>query len=350
MNRKKYRKWLLLIFGVYIVAFLYYLSHLPLTMPVDAGVTAERKVMPLGMPVGIYIKTKGVLVLDTGEVADMEGRRTSPSENILRRGDYILEADGKMIHSIDGLTEILENWKGGDILLNVLRGKDETALRMTPVRTSESEYKIGAWIRQDAQGIGTLTYVDPENHFGALGHGITDGDTSLRIDISGGRLYQTQIFSIVKGADGNPGEMIGSIDYRQGEILGAITSNNENGIFGSLAEEVCLYDEQQALPVGYKQDIEKGPASIRCCVDGTVKDYAVEIESIDMGSVDKNRDMVIQITDPELLNRTNGIVQGMSGSPIIQNGKFIGAVTHVFVNDSTKGYGIFAEKMLDAAP
>lgn len=111
-------------------------------MPVDAGVTAERKVMPLGMPVGIYIKTKGVLVLDTGEVADMEGRRTSPSENILRRGDYILEADGKMIHSIDGLTEILENWKGGDILLNVLRGKDETALRMTPVRTSESEYKI----------------------------------------------------------------------------------------------------------------------------------------------------------------------------------------------------------------
>ena len=254
MNRKKYRKWLLLIFGVYIVAFLYYLSHLPLTMPVDAGVTAERKVMPLGMPVGIYIKTKGVLVLDTGEVADMEGRRTSPSENILRRGDYILEADGKMIHSIDGLTEILENWKGGDILLNVLRGKDETALRMTPVRTSESEYKIGAWIRQDAQGIGTLTYVDPENHFGALGHGITDVDTSLRIDISGGRLYQTQIFSIVKGADGNPGEMIGSIDYRQGEILGAITSNNENGIFGSLAEEVCLYDEQQALPVGYKQD------------------------------------------------------------------------------------------------
>jgi len=167
-------------------------------MPVDAGVTAERKVMPLGMPVGIYIKTKGVLVLDTGEVADMEGRRTSPSENILRRGDYILEADGKMIHSIDGLTEILENWKGGDILLNVLRGKDETALRMTPVRTSESEYKIGAWIRQDAQGIGTLTYVDPENHFGALGHGITDVDTSLRIDISGG-CTRRRFFQLLRG-------------------------------------------------------------------------------------------------------------------------------------------------------
>ncbi len=349
MNRKKYRKCLCFIFVVYIIVFLYYLSNVPLTVQVDASVTTEKKVMPLGVPVGIYIKTKGVLVLGTGEVTDIDGRKMEPAANILRSGDYILEADGKQICSTDELTGILEEWKGGDLLLNVLRGNDETALRMTPVRTADSEYKIGAWIRQDAQGIGTLSYVDSENNFGALGHGITDVDTSLRIDISGGRLYETQIFSIVKGEDGNPGEMIGSINYRQGKILGNIRSNNENGIFGSLAEDFYLYDESKAIPVASKHEIEKGPASIRCCVDGEVKDYAVEIQSIDPGGMNENRDMVIQIKDPDLLKRTNGIVQGMSGSPIIQNGKFVGAVTHVFVNDSAKGYGIFAERMMDGA-
>ena len=141
--------------------------------------------------------------------------------------------------------------------------------------------------------------------------------------------------------------MVGNIDYKHGQILGRIETNNDNGIFGTLSDDVRLYDESQALPVGFRHEVKKGEAVVRCCVDGEVKDYTVEIESLELGGSGKNRDMVIKITDEALLNTTNGIVQGMSGSPIIQDGKIIGAVTHVFVNDSTRGYGIFIEHMLD---
>ncbi len=313
----------------------------------EVDVVDEMKLMPLGMPVGIYIRTKGVMVLGTGAVTTYDGDRVEPAEDVLQSGDYIVALEGKEIQSIDDLTETLENWDGGDMLLKILRNNEEVEVRVTPVRTEDSKYKIGVWIRQDAQGIGTLSYVDSENHFAALGHSITDVDTSQRIDISSGRLYQSNILSIVKGQNGVPGEMVGNIDYKYGQILGTIESNNDNGIFGTLSDDVKLYDESQALPVGFRHEVEKGPAIVRCCVDGEVKDYDVEIESLELGSAGKNRDMVIKITDEDLLNTTNGIVQGMSGSPIIQNGKIIGAVTHVFVNDSTKGYGIFIENMLE---
>lgn len=422
MNRKKYRRWLIIVFIIYLCVFLYYLSYtihtsipdvwkmtvgkeetldfnLPLTMQADGeslaaasingekvpsnqihldlnepvsvnmeekgtyhfslkwmgfhlkdvevDVVDEMKLMPLGMPVGIYIRTKGVMVLGTGAVTTYDGDRVEPAEDVLQSGDYIMALGDEEIQSIDDLTETLENWNGGDMLLKVLRNDEEIEVRVTPVRTEDSKYKIGVWIRQDAQGIGTLSYVDSENHFAALGHSITDVDTSQKIDISGGRLYQSNILSIVKGQNGVPGEMVGNIDYKHGQILGRIETNNDNGIFGTLSDDVRLYDESQALPVGFRHEVKKGEAVVRCCVDGEVKDYTVEIESLELGGSGKNRDMVIKITDEALLNTTNGIVQGMSGSPIIQDGKIIGAVTHVFVNDSTRGYGIFIEHMLD---
>ena len=422
MNRKKYRRWLIIVFIIYLCVFLYYLSYtihtsipdvwkmtvgkeetldfnLPLTMQADGeslaaasingekvpsnqihldlnepvsvnmeekgtyhfslkwmgfhlkdvevDVVDEMKLMPLGMPVGIYIRTKGVMVLGTGAVTTYDGDRVEPAEDVLQSGDYIMALGDEEIQSIDDLTEALENWNGGDMLLKVLRNDEEIEVRVTPVRTEDSKYKIGVWIRQDAQGIGTLSYVDSENHFAALGHSITDVDTSQKIDISGGRLYQSNILSIVKGQNGVPGEMVGNIDYKHGQILGRIETNNDNGIFGTLSDDVRLYDESQALPVGFRHEVKKGEAVVRCCVDGEVKDYTVEIESLELGGSGKNRDMVIKITDEALLNTTNGIVQGMSGSPIIQDGKIIGAVTHVFVNDSTRGYGIFIEHMLD---
>ncbi len=422
MNRKKYRRWLIIVFIIYLCVFLYYLSYtihtsipdvwkmtvgkeetldfnLPLIMQADGesraaasingekvpsnqihldlnepvsvnmeekgtyhfslkwmgfhlkdvevDVVDEMKLMPLGMPVGIYIRTKGVMVLGTGAVTTYDGDRVEPAEDVLQSGDYIMALGDEEIQSIDDLTETLENWNGGDMLLKVLRNDEEIEVRVTPVRTEDSKYKIGVWIRQDAQGIGTLSYVDSENHFAALGHSITDVDTSQKIDISGGRLYQSNILSIVKGQNGVPGEMVGNIDYKHGQILGRIETNNDNGIFGTLSDDVRLYDESQALPVGFRHEVKKGEAVVRCCVDGEVKDYTVEIESLELGGSGKNRDMVIKITDEALLNTTNGIVQGMSGSPIIQDGKIIGAVTHVFVNDSTRGYGIFIEHMLD---
>lgn len=422
MNRKIYRRWLIVIFAVYLAAFFYYLSywiqkaipdvwrmtagqeetldfnipltvqtdgvsipaasingekvpsnriHLNLSQPVSVNiketgsykvsvscmgvrlknvkvdVVDEIKVMPLGMPVGIYIRTKGVMVLGTGDVTTFEGSRITPAKDILESGDYILEAAEKPVISIDSFTQTLKNWEGGELILKIWRNGQEMNVRITPVRTDDAEYKIGAWIRQDAQGIGTLSYVDADNHFGALGHGITDIDTSQRIDIRDGNLYQSTILSVVKGKNGSPGEMIGNIDYKYGQILGEIKYNSENGIFGTLGDNVNIYDESQALPVGLKYEIKKGAASIRCCVDDEIKDYDIEIESIDMGNFAQNKDMVIRICDEELLSKTNGIIQGMSGSPIIQNGKFIGAVTHVFVEDSTRGYGIFAERMLN---
>lgn len=419
MNRKKYRRWLIVAFSVYLCVFLYYLSglisrsipdvwrltagqeetldfNLPLTVEADeealaaasingskvpsgqirlseplsvniekkgtfkvalkcmgfhlkdveVNVMDEVKVMPLGIPVGIYIKTNGVMVLGTGAVTTYEGDRVEPAADILKSGDYILEADGSEIASIENFTNLLKNWQGGDLLLKILRNGEKEDVRITPVRSGDKGYKIGAWIRQDAQGIGTLTYIDSENNFGALGHGITDVDTSLLINIRSGRLYESNILSIVKGQNGTPGEMVGNIKYKDGNILGEIKSNNEFGIFGIVDENLNLYDETLAMPVGMKQEVKKGEATVRCCVDGEIKDYDIEIESVDLGSFTKNKDMVIRITDENLLNATNGIVQGMSGSPIIQNGKFIGAVTHVFVNDSTRGYGIFAERML----
>jgi stage IV sporulation protein B len=348
MNRKKYRRCLVFVFIVYLFVFLYFSLSMKTEDVSQTAVAAnpEIKLMPLGMPVGIYIRTKGIMVLGTGAVTTCEGDQVEPAADVLESGDYILALEDKTIETIEDLTDVLETWDGGDMLLTVLRNDEETKVRLTPVRSNDGSYKIGVWVRQDAQGIGTLTYVDSENHFAALGHSITDVDTSRTIDISGGRLYPSNIFSIVKGQNGVPGEMVGNIDYRYSQVMGTIESNNENGIYGTFGENIELYDESQAIPVGYSNEIKKGAAVIRCYIDGEVKDYAVEIESIRRSGDEKNRDMVIKITDEELLKETNGIIQGMSGSPIIQDGKLIGAVTHVFVNDCTKGYGIFVEKML----
>lgn len=368
MNREKYRKCLIVIFAVYLCTFIYYLSYTIYTSALGQALTVmrvteeedvsnkknkeenyDKKFMPLGMPVGIYIRSKGVMVLNTSEITDINGKKHEPTKDGLECGDYIVCFNGKDVESIDSFTEMVKKNGDKECTLTILRDGEEKKIEMAPVQTDIDNYKLGVWVRQDAQGIGTLSFVDEDGNFAALGHGITDVDTSKIIDIQSGRLYESKILSIVKGRDGNPGEMIGHIDYKNSPVLGIIEKNNERGIYGTLLDSVDLYKEELALPIGNKDEVREGAAVIRCNVDGNVKDYDIIIEKVEKICLNENRNMVIEIIDSELLDETNGIIQGMSGSPLIQNGKLIGAVTHVLVNDPTRGYGIFIENMLETA-
>ena len=233
------------------------------------------------------------------------------------------------------------------LTLNVRRDGEEMKVEMTPVQTADGDYKLGLWIRDDTQGIGTMTYLCTNGDFGALGHGISDSDTGLLVQSSGGDVYDTEIMGIDKGTFGKPGVMSGVIYYGSQSRLGSIEANTNEGIFGVVNDKLRNRIKSDAVPVGYRQDVKKGAAYIRSSVSGEVKDYRIEIQKVDYSTARKSKDMIIKVTDPELLALTGGIVQGMSGSPIIQDGKLIGAVTHVFIQDSTRGYGIFIENMLE---
>lgn len=308
-----------------------------------------KEVYVSGEAVGIYMQTKGVLIIDTDEIRSESGETEEPARNIVRPGDYIVAFNQNKIQCKQDLLDDLAALDEEVVTLKVRRGKETIPLSLHPVKDEEGKYKLGIWVRDDTQGIGTLTYVDEDGRFGALGHGISDVDTGELLSIAEGNLYGAQILGIRKGEKGNPGELSGLIRYESGNILGDISENRKNGIFGILDPEQLKKLDLQKIPIGYKQDLKTGPASILCCTDGAVKEYAAEITRIDMNHEDTNKSFVIQITDKELLEKTGGIVQGMSGSPVLQNGKLFGAVTHVFVQDSTGGYGIFIENMTGEA-
>ncbi len=313
---------------------------------VEVTLCEEKKVWAGGEPVGIYMKTDGVLVVGTGEITQADGTVLEPARNIVRSGDYILEANGQKTETKEDLISCLAQCAGSDVVLAVNRGGEVSSIRLSPVLTAQQDYKLGIWVRDDTQGIGTLTYVDEEGNFGALGHGISDVDTGTLLALQEGTLYRTNILSVIKGTQGIPGELSGVIRYAGEEIIGTIAENTQTGIFGNLNRHQEEYEKGELVEIAYKQDVETGPAVIRSSVSGELKEYDIVIEKVRVSDREVNKSMVIRITDPELLEITGGIVQGMSGSPILQNGKLIGAVTHVFVNDSTCGYGIFVEDML----
>lgn len=309
---------------------------------VSVEIIEEIEVIPGGEVIGLQIETEGVLVLGTGVVTKKDGSTAEPAKGILKSGDYIVGINGKFnITRSDLLSAIGEE----PLYLTIKREGKLQHVTIQPVPDATGEYRIGTWIRTDAQGIGTITYMTTNGEFGALGHGITDVDTGLLMHISGGKLYDAEVLSVVKGKSGTPGELIGII--RQAGIgkIGEITTNCSKGIYGQLKRSVV--EGEETIPIGLKQEITVGPASILCQVDSAVREYAIEIEKIELGRTNDNKGLVIRITDENLLAKTGGIVQGMSGSPIIQNGKLIGAVTHVLISDPTKGYGIFIESMLE---
>lgn len=314
---------------------------------VDVG--PDRYATPCGTPVGIYLKADGVMVIGTGEIINEAGNAVEPAFGILKSGDYIESANGLRLKTKDDLIETVNTCNGETVHMVVRRNGNLLNLEVDPVQAADGSYKLGAWVRDDTQGIGTMTYVTQEGSFGALGHGISDSDTGQLVAVEGGELYETEILGIEKGVSGNPGVMSGVIYYGPGTKLGEVTDNTDEGIFGTVNAEFRSQMESEPIPIGFRQDVKKGAAFIRSSVSGEVKDYAIEIQRVDHASLQKNKGMTIKVVDEELLALTGGIVQGMSGSPIIQDGKLIGAVTHVLVNDPTRGYGIFIENMLDAA-
>ncbi len=311
---------------------------------VQVQTVEDKWVSVCGASVGLYMETQGVLVVDTGEITDVEGLVENPAENIVKPGDYILEVNGTTIGGKKELIEKIQTSQGEAMNLLVNREGEEIPLSLEPVMTPEQDYKLGIWVRDNTQGIGTLTYVDQEGKFGALGHGISDTDTGELLDVSQGELYQAQILSVLKGTKGVPGELSGYIEYEDSKKIGTIEKNTALGIFGQLFPTASLPEKK--VEIGYKQEVKEGKAQLMTQLDGEVKAYDIEITEINQNQADTNKAFEIRVTDPELLAKTGGIVQGMSGSPILQGEKLIGAVTHVFVQDSSKGYGIFIENML----
>lgn len=313
---------------------------------VEIAAVSPQSVVVGGSAIGIHIETDGVLVLGTTSVTGEDKMTYEPAENRLKSGDYIMEVNGVQTDEKEDLMKILKESDGSVLHCKVRRGEEIIETAVTPVRTPDGSYKIGTWIRDDTQGIGTLTYITPEGSFGALGHGITDVDTGVIMEVSGGNAYDAEILRIVKGTPGEPGELSGVIHRSEEERLGTVQKNTAQGIFGTVKENCNPDVWGEVLELGFKQEVKKGKATILCELNGTINEYEIEIQQIDYSNRNHAKGLVLKITDEELLELTGGIVQGMSGSPIIQNGKLIGAVTHVFIRDSTKGYGTFIENMI----
>ena len=313
---------------------------------VELEIVKEEYLIPAGIPIGIYLETEGVLIVDVGEVESSQGNVT-PAKYILQQGDYVLAVNGESIEKKNDLTKRIEECNGESLVFTINRDNQVFDAKVTPVQNTEGEYQLGIWIRDNAQGIGTLTYVDELGSFGALGHGIHDGDTGKVVHIDLGSLYETEIIDIKKGTSGEPGELTGVIEYSNSHVLGDIYSNTDSGIYGNCnAKLMKKLSGLESLPVGYKQQVILGPAEIVCSIDGERKYYDIEITAMHYDAAVENKGLEILVTDEQLLEKTGGIVQGMSGASIVQNGRIIGAVTHVLVRDSARGYGIFIEDMM----
>lgn len=316
---------------------------------VEIEISDDLRIFPGGQAVGVALHTQGVLVVGTSDLTGV----SSPARLAgLRPGDVITEADGQPISSSDELTKRVAAYGGAPMSLTVLRGENRLQMTLQPKRDGQSgDFRIGAWVRDSTAGVGTLSFYgelesDTGMRYGALGHAITDGDTQQILTVGSGEIMTADIVDVRKGQSGYPGELKGSF-LRENRVLGTILTNNIFGIYGSMTDppEHPLYPD--GLPIGRKDAVHKGPATILCTVgaDG-MQEYSVEIVEVTRQSAPAQRSMVLRVTDERLLARTGGIVQGMSGSPILQDGRIIGAVTHVFVNDPTMGYGLYIEWML----
>ncbi len=321
---------------------------------VEISVVDEVNIIPLGVPVGIYANTDGLLVVQTGEFSNEKGSSCAPCEKVIFPGDYILKINGENLENKYQLVSTIKGCDGQSQLLTIKRDDQVFDVEVVPRENEAGEYKLGIWIKDNAQGIGTLTYITSAGEFGALGHGIIDLDTQEILEISDGNLYKAEIMAIKKSSKGSPGEMTGVIFYGQ-DPLGDIYFNYETGIYGQYDLEKMDYltkgmkdsSYTKGLEIAYKHEVHTGEAQVLCTINGETKYFDIQIDKLFLNADNVNKSMKISVTDEELLKVAGGIVQGMSGSPIIQNGKIIGAVTHVLVNDPTRGYGIFIENMLE---
>ena len=309
----------------------------------DPGV---KELVPLGQAVGIKLFSDGVLVVGLSTVDTAAGPAAPGKTCGLRMGDRITHINGQKVNTIEEVQAILEQERDGDLTLQVVREDQNLQLTAQGVETASGQYQLGVWLRDSMAGIGTMTFYDPDSGvFAALGHGINDVDTAQLMPLESGSVMEAEVDQVQKGEKGQPGQLQGIFNLE--EDLGVLYANTDRGIFGRM-EEDTLTEGTEPVPVAQAKEVSVGSAVILSTISGdNVEEYTVEIKEIhEKGGT---RNLVLEVTDPRLLETTGGIVQGMSGSPILQNGKLVGAVTHVLVNDPTKGYGILIENMLDAA-
>ncbi len=313
---------------------------------VEVSVEEPLKLIPVGKTLGIRINTKGVLVLGTGNITNESGRTVNPAKDKIFSGDIIYKVDDVEVSSKEQLLDYVKQCENEQIVLKISRNNEVQDVSIDVVKSIvDNSNKIGIWVRDSTQGIGTMTYVNPETkEFAALGHGILDVDTKGLMDVDKGYSYLSSVVSIKKGEKGVPGELVGEITIH--DEVGTVNRNQEYGVFGELYDIETVVGDRQPLELAEFDEIVEGDAYILCSINGTeVKEYKVTLENFKESSKsDKN--FIVKIVDEELLSKTQGIVQGMSGSPIIQNNKLVGAVTHVFVQDPTKGYGIYIKNMM----
>lgn len=307
------------------------------------NVIPNIKVIPVGKAIGMKLYTDGVLVVGMSEI---NGKK--PYENTgIQEGDRIIEINNEKVDSTDELIETVNKSNGKQIAVKYKRNEDIITTSIEPAKTDDDQYKLGLWVRDAVAGVGTMTFYEPSSGmFAALGHGITDIDTSDLIQIANGELVTTNILSIVKGEKGAPGEIRGTIE--NGVSFGNIYKNTKYGVYGNVLNKSRLeLNSAEEMEVALRNEIKTGKAQILCELqDGKIERYEIEIQKLFINNNEDNKSMVIKVTDKRLIEKTGGIIQGMSGAPIIQNGQFVGAVTHVLVNDPTIGYGVFADIMI----
>lgn len=315
---------------------------------VSIQVTDDVSVIPCGTPFGIKLFTEGVVVVGLSDVKTSNGVYNPAKLAGLKKGDVIISMNNVNVRSNEDVANIIENSKGNDIKLIVKRDNNEFESTLKPLKSTDDDaYKIGIWVRDSSAGIGTMTFINPKtNVFAGLGHGICDVDTGELLPLSHGDIISAKIEGLKPGQKGEPGELKGRF-YNNDTQLGTLRENTITGVYGCFKKTV---DPKEKMVVAMKQQVKTGDANILTTISGDKPtSYSIKIKSVNYNELSPTKNMVVEITDPDLLNQTGGIVQGMSGSPIIQNEKLVGAITHVFVNDPKKGYAIFAENMLNSS-
>ena len=346
---KTLKKIILLFILMFFYIFILSRNFLPQTIAVEGKEIkiSDIQVIPVGEIVGIKLYTSGVLVVGTSAIQGMDGNLYKPFKDTqIKEGDSIIAINGNIINNTDELIKAINLSKGEEMQITYKTKESEQNCTIKPILTDEEEYKIGLWVRDSAAGVGTVSfYNESTQSFAALGHAITDIDTGEIIQSSSGEIDNVNIVSIVKGISEEPGKIQGAI--KSNSVIGNIYKNTQYGIFGVIKNLANIkIDYSKKMNVALRQEITLGEAKILSNVEGQFKEYNIEIQKIYYNNNHDNKSMLIKVTDENLLNQTGGIIQGMSGSPIIQNGKFCGAITHVLVNDPCIGYAVFADKMI----
>lgn len=305
------------------------------------------EVIPIGEVAGIKLYTNGILVVGTSQIEDIDGNIQKPYEKTdIKEGDSITAINDCIVNSTEELLKIVNESEGRSIKIKYSRNNEQKECEIQPVKDKDNNYKLGLWVRDSAAGVGTITFYNEQTgSFAGLGHAITDIDTGEIINTSSGEIDDVNILSIIKGKKEAPGKIQGTI--KQNSIIGSIYKNTKYGIYGVIKNPMNLeVDYTRKMKVASRQETKIGNAKILSDIDGSVKEYDIEIQKVYLNNYYDNKSMLIKVTDENLIKKTGGIIQGMSGSPIIQDGKFVGAVTHVFVNDPQIGYAVFGETMI----